>query len=407
MLSNLLMKILHVTHSMDPARGGPPAVVARLAAAQAAAGHEVTIFAGEVLGTQAAINKSLAPIPHMTQVRLQTVALPESIKTLLFGQLSGHPGIAALDAAVSASDFVHVHEVWPVIVPLSARACSRARRSYCVTPHSSLNTWGMAQRRLKKRVALEVLGWRGALSGARFLHMLNTAEVRQARPLGLRTPCEIMPNGVFIEEMTPLPAPGSFRAKHPALGDRPFVLFLSRLHYKKGLDILADAFALVAKSRADIELVVAGPDDGERATVERKAADAGLSGRVHLIGPVYGRDKFAAYVDASVFCLPSRMEGFSMAITEALACRTPVVISGECNFPEVATGVPGGEHGACGVVTSELSASATAQGLLAVLGDEASRRAMGERGQAMVHANYTWPAIARQSVELYRKYAAV
>jgi glycosyltransferase involved in cell wall biosynthesis len=399
------MRILHVTHSMDPARGGPPAVVARLAAAQAAAGHEVTIFAGEVAGTQAAVGKSLAPIPYMGLVKLRTVGLPESIGTLLLGRARGLAGVGALDEAVAASDFVHVHEVWPVIVPLAARACGRLGRAYCVTPHSSLNTWGMGQRRLKKRLALEVLGWRGALNGARFLHMLNVAEVEQARPLGLRAACEIMPNGVFVEEMTPLPERGSFRAsvrgRAPGLGERRFILFLSRLHFKKGLDILSDAFAVVARERGDVDLVVAGPDGGEEATVRRRAREAGLEGRVHVVGPVYGKEKFGAYVDASVFCLPSRMEGFSMAITESLACGTPVVISGECNFPEVAHGLEGR---GCGVVTGELTANATASGLLSVLGDEASRVAMGAAGAAMVRARYTWPAIAARSVELYGRY---
>ena len=152
----------------------------------------------------------------------------------------------------------------------------------------------------------------------------------------LRRPGFVIPNGVNLEEFEPPPDPAIFRRQLPALGDRPYILFLSRLHYKKGLDFLADAFRIVAATRADVQLVVAGPDDGAQTEFERRIAGAGLSDRVHVPGPIYGPEKLSAVAGAACFVLPSRQEGFSVAILEALACGTPAVVSEECHFPEVA-----------------------------------------------------------------------
>ncbi len=173
----------------------------------------------------------------------------------------------------------------------------------------------------------------------------------------------------------------------------PFGLFLSRLHHKKGLDYLADAFALVAAQFPEARLVVAGPDDGARGPFEQRVRAAGLAGRVHLVGPLYGPAKFAAMVDATCFCLPSRQEGFSVAVTEAMACGLPVVISDACHFPEVA------EVGAGEVVP--LEGDRVAQALRRVVGDPELRRSMGEAGRQLVRSRFTWPRVAEQCVAAY------
>jgi glycosyltransferase involved in cell wall biosynthesis len=145
-----------------------------------------------------------------------------------------------------------------------------------------------------------------------------------------------------------------------------------------------------------VRLVVAGPDDGERAVFEQRIAAHGLTARTHITGPIYGRAKYEAMTDAACFCLPSRQEGFSVAITEALALSCPVVITRECHFPEV------GEVGA-GFVTG-LDAREVAQGLLSLLGDPAAAREMGRRGLALVRERFTWERIAEQTIDAYRRH---
>jgi glycosyltransferase involved in cell wall biosynthesis len=144
-----------------------------------------------------------------------------------------------------------------------------------------------------------------------------------------------------------------------------------------------------------VRLVIAGPDGGAREPFIAQIRQASLENRVHLVGPLYGPDKLAALADATCFCLPSRQEGFSVAITEALACGVPAVISDACHFPEVA------EQDA-GLVTP-LDPAQIAQALLQVLRDPSARSRMGAAGRALVQARYTWPQVARQMAESYQQ----
>jgi glycosyltransferase involved in cell wall biosynthesis len=256
-----------------------------------------------------------------------------------------------------------------------------------------LDPWSLSQKRWKKQTAL-VLGYRTLLRRAAFLHVLNRDEEKLLRPLRLGVPTAILPNGVFLDELEPLPSRGTFRARHPELGSAPYVLFLSRMHYKKGLDVLAHAFERLAAVNADVRLVVAGPDQGAGPAFVQAIARAGLQHRVHLIGPLYGEAKLAAFVDAACFCLPSRQEGFSVAITEALACGVPVVITQACHFPEVA------EVGAGSIV--ELDPAAIADALSLILQVPARAAAMGAAGAALVRERYTWPRIAEATLLAYQ-----
>src|SRR5205814_797387 len=134
---------------------------------------------------------------------------------------------------------------------------------------------------------------------------------------------------------------------------------------------------------------------GARADFERRVAAVGLGGRVHLVGPLSGRDKWAALAGAACFCLPSRQEGFSMAILEALACRVPVVVSEACHFPEVA------ESGAGEVVP--LDAAAVAAALGRVLADPEAAGRMGAAGRLLVEGRFTWRRAAERSLETYER----
>ncbi len=174
------------------------------------------------------------------------------------------------------------------------------------------------------------------------------------------------------------------------------MLFLSRLHYKKGLDILADAFRRVAPLFPDVDLVVAGPDGGAEDEFRGRIRQYGLEERVHMTGGLYGPAKIAALKRAACFCLPSRQEGFSVAITEALACGVPVAITDACHFPEV------GEAGA-GIV-SPLDPMAVAAALERILEDPDRAARMGAAGAKLVRDNYTWPRIAVQTIAAYQDF---
>jgi glycosyltransferase involved in cell wall biosynthesis len=383
------MKIMHIIGTLDPDAGGPPMVATRLAAAQGAAGHDVTIVHAAPHLTEQAIISLTNGVPGFRNVLVRSVDPGTGLD-----KLTARPARRALAQLITKDHFVHLHGIWEPVLRAGGLVADDIGAPYTVTPHGMLDPWSLRQHAFKKRLAMR-LGYRRMLVHAAFIHALNNEEARLMKPLSLGRPSEVIPNGIFLDELAVTPPAGTFRTAHPQLGDAQFVLFLSRLHEKKGLDYLADAFAMVAETHPHVKLVVAGPDGGARADFISRIEQAGIRDRVLLVGPLYAADKYGAMIDATCFCLPSRQEGFSVAIIEALACGLPVVVSENCHFEEIDTA------GAGRVVRLEAEAIATA--LRGMLTNEATRLEMSERGRRLVHENYTWPQIAQMTIAAYER----
>lgn len=383
-------RIIHMIGGLDPAAGGPPIVAARLAAAQACLGHHVTLVAYERETTRDRARALLQETPHAELLKLCWI--PESKKERILGTNAARAFAKLVD---DGTDILHTHGMWEPMMPAAAAVARRRGVPYVVTPHGMLDPYTLSVKRTKKVIALATTH-RSFLRRAAFVHMLNRDEATLAAPVLHGTPTRVISNGIFLEELDRTPPPGTFRTQHPQLEGRPYILFLSRLAHKKGLDYLADAYAIVHERTPGVDLVVAGPDDGERATFEAAIKRHGVQRHVHIVGPQYGPDKLAALRDAAVFCLPSRQEGFSIAITEALAMGLPVVVSRACHYPEVS------EVGA-GIET-DLDASEVARALLCVLADRSEAARMGEAGARLVRERFTWPMVARRSLECYHDF---
>lgn len=380
-------RVLQVVITVLGEHGGIPVICTRLAAAQAAAGAKVGLLAYPVPAGSKSVIENLGDVPGGKDVTIHQ--LPPLSKSELYWPRGAQPIVREL---MQQYDFVHIHALWEPFQRMVGREAVRAGVPYCVVLHGLLDHWTLAQSKYKKKAAL-ALWTRRLLNEAAFLHVGNTHEREAISRLRLTAKREIIPNGVFLEEFANLPPKGTFYASRPELKGQPYILFLSRVHLKKGLDYLADAFAIVAKQRPDVRLVVAGGDEGYQATFERMIAAHGLTDRTHMVGALYGQQKLAAFNDAACFCLPSRQEGFSIAITESLGCGTPAVVSRDCHYPEV-------EEVGAGCVTT-LDAQSTAEGLLKVLAGD--REAMGARGRELVRSRFNWPAVAETTFEAYRR----
>lgn len=377
------LRIVHVLASLDPAQGGPPQVVLRLADAQARLGADVVVAHGrhgeEVERLVRGASESLPGGP-----RARRVELPALLRR------SAHPH----PIRPGAVDLVHLHMLWEPAIAAAAWRCRRLGIPYLVQPHGVLGPWALAQKRLKKSISMRLVH-RRILERALFLQVLNEQERRGVERLGLPVPIEVVPNGVVIEELERRIDRAVLERRVPALAGAPFVLFLSRLHPGKGLDLLAPAFARVAASRPDVHLVVAGPDAGAEQSFRAAVAATAAAPRVHVVGPLLGDEKLAALGAAEVFVLPSQQEAFSIALLEAMAAGRAVVATEGCNFPEVA------EAGAGLVVPSD--ERRIAEAIERILADSKLRAAMGVRGAALVRKRYTWDAAARASLEACRR----
>ena len=386
------MRILHVSESLDPAHGGTPAVPKALASAQAGLGHDVTILTRDEPGRAEAIRESMAGIPDSEKVTIAGVGAGSALDR--FANRSARAWGAE---RAHEFDFAHLHSMWSPIPHGAARGLQRARIPYTLCPHGMLDEWSMAQKRAKKALHLAIAS-RRTMRSAAFIHALSAYERECVESFGFGRPIEVIGNGVQPAEYESVPDPEEFRAAHPEIGDRPYVVFLGRLHPGKGLDLLARGFGRIAGAHPDARLVLVGPNAGARAGVESAAREGGVADRVVFTGAVYGREKLAALAGAVCYGLPSEHEGFSVAICEALACGTPVVISPECHFDEVVDG------GAGVVVPRDPSAIGDALG--AMLDDPDRARAMGDAGRAMVFERFTWPAVAQRCVDLYQQHGA-
>lgn len=380
------MRIVHAIPSLDPADGGPPAVAVRLAEAQARLGHEVRLLHLEPAPGRADAVAGLIASPPGP--RLSTVeALPPSHG--LRRRLQAWQG----RIASHRPDIVHAHGLWQPEILAAARESRAAGVPYVLETYGTLNPWALGQKPLKKRIFLAFVH-RRLLRNAAFIHALNEVEARHIAAQAAGTPIEIFPNGVFLEESQGA-EPSRGRDRVAGLGDAPFALFLARLHPVKGLDLLAEAFSTVARSNPEAHLVVAGPEDVGAEAFRARIRELDLEARVHLVGEVSGTFKKDLLQGAACFVQPSRQEGFSVAILEALAAGRPVAITEGCNFPQVASEEAGF------VVPFDRDRLAAA--IAALLSDphEAARR--GAKARGLVEREYTWEAIAARCVEAYRR----
>jgi glycosyltransferase involved in cell wall biosynthesis len=236
------------------------------------------------------------------------------------------------------------------------------------------------------------------IRNAAALHYTAAEEMKLAEPYVHGASGVVIPNGLDLAEYAELPPPGRVRTEHPEIGNRRIVLFLSRLNFKKGLDLLVPGFAEACRSVNDLHLVIAGPDDGMKQQTERLIAEARIGSRVTFLGMLDHAQKLAAFSDATMFALPSYSENFGIAVVEAMACGVPVAISDKVNiWREVR------EAGA-GLV-APTTASAVAKQIVQ-LAREPDLAAMGARGRRLVEQRFAWDKIAQDLESVYRSHAA-
>lgn len=376
------MRLLHVISGLDPQNGGPTTALIGLSAAQAKAGMDVTILATW---------KIPDGIPVAEDLRRRGVKVIHVGPAT--GKLSRHPLLTAhCIAAVAEADVVHIHGLWEEVQHQTARACRRLGKPYVITPHGMLSPWNMSRSKWGKRLYL-LWRLRKDLNRAAAIHFTSDVERDLVAPMKIKAKPIVERLGLDLSEFETLPPRGAFRARFPQLGDRPIVLFLGRIDYKKGLDVLIPAFAKA--NLTDARLVIAGPDrDGYEPTVRKMIADHNIADRVVFTGMLHGRERIEAYVDADLFALTSHQENFGITVIEAMACGCPVFISDQVNIhPDVSAAQAG--------VVTDLGADAVRQQLASYLGDPQRRRDDGRRGREFAQQHYNWQTIARDWEQHY------
>jgi glycosyltransferase involved in cell wall biosynthesis len=241
-------------------------------------------------------------------------------------QLMSRTARSAFAAAIRDADVLHLHGPWETSNAQAAAIARRAGVPYLLSVHGMLDDWSMAQRTLKKRVYLKLAANRLLRDAAR-VHCTAIAELRQARRWLPRDNGVVLPCVVDLSAYADLPGPEpAARRFDGQLDGRPTLLFLSRVHPKKGVDLLIRAAAQLDRAGRPCNLLVAGPGDREYlAELEQLARREGIAQHTHFLGMVQGDEKLSLYQLADVFCLPTSQENFGLVLVEAMACGTPVI----------------------------------------------------------------------------------
>ncbi len=380
------MKLLHVVASYYPAvrYGGTIVSVHGLAAALAARGHDVHVYTTSVDG------ETNSDVPHGVPIDRDGVKVwyfrsPNARRVYRSPDLR-----AALAATVASFDVVHTHAIflWPLWV--AARAAERAGVPYVVSPRGMLERDLVSQKSPLLKALWLALVERRNLERAAAIHVTSAREADEASGFGFRLPpMHQIPNGVE-------PAAPTGGALSPAVSavvdGPPFVLFLGRVNWKKGIDRLMAAVARVPGAT----LVVAGNDeDSYRPLLEGVAARVGVASRVIFTGAVHGADKAALLDRAQMLVLPSYSENFGNVVVEAMAAGCPVIVSPEVG---IADAVRESESGWVVAGDAVSLGSAIAQ----LIANPALRHEMGARGKVAAATRFSWDVVGGQMEAMYQ-----
>lgn len=381
------MRVLHVVASINRDVGGPALTVTRLASALAKLDVRTTVA-------------SLDYAVHGPQVEPRAVRVESVEAGLAARRLRGwSPRFErTLDAlAQGGADLVHNHGLWMFPNLYARRTASRHRLPLVVSPRGMLEAWALRRSQLSKALAWRLFE-RDNLATAQLFHATSDAEAKAVRAAGLAQPVAVIPNGVDLPDQGKTPGRDVLEAEFPGLRGLRWVLFLSRLHPKKGVDGLLRVWRDLERRHADCHLVLAGPDlDGHGKALRGLAAQLGLAHRVTFTGPLAGAAKASALVHADLLVLPTHSENFGVVVAEALAHGTPALTTHAAPWADL-------ETARCGWWVEDSDAALHDAVDAALVLPRAERQAMGARGRVLVAERYSWQ---RVGLEMRATYAWV
>jgi len=285
-------------------------------------------------------------------------------------------------------DLLHLNGLWLGDQMEARRWQKKSDQPVIISPHGMLDPWAVRNSAWKKKL-VGALFANESLRSATCIHALCRSEADSIRAYGLKNPIAIIPNGV---ELPDLESP-------PGRADKKKLLFLGRIHPKKGLKELIEAWAMFQRQQnkrgSEWKLVIAGWDDGGyESGLKQLAGQMGIDDAVEFVGPQFGADKDLLLRSVDAFILPSFSEGLPMSVLEAWSYGLPVIMTDQCNLPE------GFEAGAA--LRVEPAVGAISDGLMQLADmEQGDLAAMGTKGRKLVERSYTWDQIATEMKAVY------
>lgn len=381
------MRILQIVPHYIPAYrfGGPLKVAHLLGKAFAESGHSVTVCTTDMASEDSNLDVAL-DVPLMidgVNVYYEPVILSRywGFSPALFRRIK---------TEIKDANVVLVHAHYQFANWIGAYLARRYHKPYVIFAHSSLRK--------------EAINHKNRFFKWLYLRIMEHNNLRKALFIAFNAPEEkdnslykeigrVIFNGINISEFFNMPQRGYFQKLYPELQNKFIFLSLGRLDVKhKGLDLMIPAFAKLHREYPNTHLVLAGPDEeGGKNEVLEMARQQGVLDSITLPGLISGQVKLAALQDADAFVLPSRFEGLSIALLEALYTGLPMLVTDQVGLCEEirATGA--------GIVVPVLS-SEIYNGLLKLM-DKNTRMSMQGKGTELILKKYTWDKIGHTLVE--------
>jgi glycosyltransferase involved in cell wall biosynthesis len=382
------MRVLHVIPSVSERSGGPATAIIPMCKALQERGTEVLLVT---------TNAGLQDIETSNGLASSHNGVPTMIFPTKWGTSFKYSGRLAawLNENVRDFDLVHIHAVFNHACIAAAHACRKRGVPYVVRPLGTLDPWSMKQKPLRKRLFWLISG-RQMLQGAAAVHYTASTEQNVTEELLGLNHGKVVPLGVD-EKFAALSARTNELARNfPSLAGQSYVLALSRLHPKKGLDILIDAFLSLVKVPGfeRWRLVIAGDGPADHvALLKKRIAASDVGDKVMFTGWLDGERKEAVLCGAALLALPSYQENFGLCVLEALACGVPVLVSPHVNLAEAI------EISKAGWI-AEVDKRTLEEKLAEALGDEDERSRRGHAGR-LLSQNYSWSNVAHGLADLY------
>lgn len=380
--------ILHIIPYMHASAGGPPVVVENFIAEATRLGHcsEIVSTLDYCKGDQGILQERLEQLAPTTLLTgLETIPL------------IGRSGSAKIDAHVRRADIVHVHTLWSPLNVSARCACLRHDRPYVLMPHGMLDPYSLSVKALKKAIYLQFLESRNIARARRMIYTTSEEE-RLAALAGLPLPPgALVPLGARASSASTDDLRSQFLAIFPQTEGKRRLLFLGRLHPKKGIDRILNALQAVRRSIPDVLLIVAGDGEAQYTQdIRQLISSLALDDHVLFVGHLDGESKWASFAAAELFLLPSRQENFAISVAEAMQMGVPVVITDKVNtWPYV-------EEAGAGLVLADRDIKVLLpRAIETLLMDDAMRSRMAVQGRRYARDRLTWNASAQKLLACY------
>ncbi|MEI6381692.1 MAG: glycosyltransferase [Cyanobacteriota bacterium ELA615] len=296
--------------------------------------------------------------------------------------------------ASSELDIIHNHGLWLFPNLYARQAAFNNNLPLLTSPRGMLESWSLSNSWFKKLPAWLLYEHKN-LSQASVLHATSEEELKSIRKLNFRQPVALIPNGILLPDLSKLPPREILENTFPELKSKKWLLFLSRIHPKKGVDNLIFLWRELKEYFPDWHLILAGSDlNNFQRKLEKMITQLGLQQNITFTGMLSGDYKAAALANAELFILPSHSENFGIAIAEALSYQVPVITTKKTPWQDLA-------NYECGWwVEDNLPALKEAMVSALELSDS-ERKLMGSKGRILVKNKYSWQEIAKDMSKVY------